>query len=196
MAVKYDKVLGALRESDSPSGTVSGTNTGDETAVRIAAINHSAAEKTALLDADEITGQNSATSFSLIRTTWANVKAFLKSYFDTLYSPIISKTYHVFLTQVTTGAPSASVLEDTVTSVVLARSSTGTYTATKTGAFTSGKTTPGTSVVATHDNAGNKITAEWTSANVITIKTYAAADTTVLADSVLSATEFKIQIFN
>jgi hypothetical protein len=66
--------------------TISGSNTGDETATRIAAINHGAAEKTTLIDADEITGQNSANSFSLIRTTWTNVKAFLKTYFDTLYT--------------------------------------------------------------------------------------------------------------
>jgi len=193
MDVKYDAILGALREQD--AGTSTGTNTGDETATRIAAINHGASAKITLLDADEVTGQNSATSFSLIRTTWTNVKAFLKLYFDALYSPLACTTYHVFLTQVTTGAPSASTLQDTITGVVLARVSAGTYTCTKAGAFTSGKTTPGTAVVATFDNAGNKITAEWTSANVITIKTYAAADTTTLADSVLNATEFKIQVF-
>jgi len=66
----------------------SGTNTGDETATRIAVINHGSTEKTILLDADEITGQNSANSFSLIRTTWANVKSFLKTYFDTIYASI------------------------------------------------------------------------------------------------------------
>ena len=69
------------------SGSSSGTNTGDETAARIAAINHGATEKTSLVDADEITGQDSAASWGLIRTTWTNVKAFLKTYFDTLYVP-------------------------------------------------------------------------------------------------------------
>lgn len=64
----------------------SGVNTGDETASSIAAINHGAAAKTTLVDADEITGQDSADSFSLIRTTWVNVKAFLKTYTDTLYA--------------------------------------------------------------------------------------------------------------
>jgi hypothetical protein len=37
------------------------------------------------VDADEVTGQDSANAFSLIRTTWANIKAFLKTYFDTIY---------------------------------------------------------------------------------------------------------------
>lgn len=71
---------------------LSGTNTGDETATRIASINHGATEKTSLVDADEITGQDSANSFSLIRTTWTNVKAFLKTYFDTLYVPLLRTT--------------------------------------------------------------------------------------------------------
>ena len=43
-------------------------------------------EKTSLVDADEVTGNNSANAFSQIRTTWTNVKAFLKTYFDTLYA--------------------------------------------------------------------------------------------------------------
>ena len=43
--------------------------------------------KTTLVDADEVTGNDSASLFSQIRTTWANIKVFLKTYFDTLYEP-------------------------------------------------------------------------------------------------------------
>lgn len=69
-----------------PVSNLTGTNTGDETATTIATINHGATVKTTLVDADEVTGQNSANSFSLIRTTWTNVKVFLKTYFDSLYA--------------------------------------------------------------------------------------------------------------
>lgn len=71
--------------SPAETTTFSGANTWDETAARIATINHWTSAKTSLVDADEITGQDSAASFWLIRTTWTNVKVFLKTYFDTLY---------------------------------------------------------------------------------------------------------------
>lgn len=46
--------------------------------------------KTSLVDADEVTGNDSAASFGQIKTTWTNVKAFLKTYFDSLYATIAS----------------------------------------------------------------------------------------------------------
>jgi len=58
-----------------------------ETATTIAAINHGATAKTVLVDADEVTGQNSATSFSLIRTVWSDVWTYIKSKADTYYQP-------------------------------------------------------------------------------------------------------------
>ena len=68
------------------SGTVtgsnlSGTNTGDETGARIATLLHASSAKTTLVDADEVSGTDSAASFGLIRTTWANVRTYLLSYF-------------------------------------------------------------------------------------------------------------------
>lgn len=66
---------------------LSGTNTGDETGARVATLLHAASAKVTLVDADEVNGTDSAASFGLIRTTWINVKAFLKTYFDTLYAP-------------------------------------------------------------------------------------------------------------
>lgn len=60
---------------------ITGTNTGDETGARIATLLHAASAKTTLVDADEVNGTDSAASFGLIRTTWANVRAYLLSYF-------------------------------------------------------------------------------------------------------------------
>ena len=75
----------ALARLATTSGTNSGTNTGDETGPRIATLTHAASLKSAIIDADEVTGNDSAAAFGLIRTTWASVKAFLKTYFDTIY---------------------------------------------------------------------------------------------------------------
>jgi len=60
---------------------ITGTNTGDETGARIATLLHASSAKTTLVDADEVNGTDSAASFGLIRTTWANVRAYLLSYF-------------------------------------------------------------------------------------------------------------------
>ena len=79
---------GTVAMTSDITGTNSGTNTGDETAARIATVNHGTSAKSALVNADEITGQDSAASFGLIRTTWTDVKAFLRTYFDTLYQAI------------------------------------------------------------------------------------------------------------
>jgi hypothetical protein len=62
----------------------SGTNTGDQDLSGLAPLRPTAT-KTNLVDADEITGNNSAATFGQIKTTWANVKTFLKTYFDGLY---------------------------------------------------------------------------------------------------------------
>lgn len=55
-------------------------------AVNVASSIHGATLGTTPVDADEIAYLNSASSFSLVRITWINVKAFLKTYFDTIYT--------------------------------------------------------------------------------------------------------------
>lgn len=67
------------------SGTSSGTNTGDETAASIGTLIAGATAKATPVDADSLGLSDSAGSNVLKKTTWANVKATLKTYFDTLY---------------------------------------------------------------------------------------------------------------
>lgn len=55
-------------------------------AVNIASSIHGASLSTLPLDADEVAFLNSDNSFSLLRITWTNIKAFLKTYFDTIYT--------------------------------------------------------------------------------------------------------------
>ena len=106
-------------------GDTSGANSGDETDASIATINHAVSEKSAIVDADEVTGSDSADSFSLIRTTWTSVKAFLKTYFDTLYEDELDNSaglkaalsdelnggsYAVFATSFATGASDNGII--------------------------------------------------------------------------------------
>lgn len=112
----------------------------------------------------------------------------------TINDLVPSKRYHVFISQTGTNAPTTIIISDSITPT-LAYSAVGTYTVTKAGAFIEHKTTPNATGAIGYDLLGNKITAEWTSVNVITIKTYAAVDTTVLANDVLSELDFNIEIF-
>ncbi len=56
-------------------------------AVGVADSTHAAASKTTPVDADELPMADSASTFSIKKLTWANLKATLKTYFDTLYGP-------------------------------------------------------------------------------------------------------------
>lgn len=84
-----------------------GTNTGDETAASIATIEHAATTKVAMVNADEMNLLDSAASFALKRFTFTDLKAFFKTYFDTLYAaltqPVVAAIFYP-------GAPTASAL--------------------------------------------------------------------------------------
>lgn len=57
-----------------------------ETPTTLAALVHAASSKATPIDADEIVAADSAASFGLKKFTWVNIKATLKTYFDTLYT--------------------------------------------------------------------------------------------------------------
>jgi hypothetical protein len=103
------------------------------------------------------------------------------------------KAYRALVTQSSGTAPTATVLENSLGgTVVWARSSTGTYTATLTGAFTSTKTfimQPGeTGTIAAIKN----VLAVRTSDNVVTVTTGAGG---TLEDSVLSSFPIEILVY-
>jgi len=98
-----------------------------------------------------------------------------------------------FLTQTGTNAPVLTAIKDTLLGT-WARTAVGTYTLTKTGAFTANKTIPVDDIYL--DQSGNLFKINRTSADVITLLTYAAADTTVLADAVLSNRFINIEVFD
>jgi hypothetical protein len=67
---------------------VQGANSRKVTTTKvISEVTHSAAGKTTPVDADELPVVDTAASDVLKKLTWANVKATLKTYFDTLYAP-------------------------------------------------------------------------------------------------------------
>jgi hypothetical protein len=76
-------VTGAITGSN-----LSNTNTGDETGVTLGVLNAAAASKTTPIDADSFPIVDSAAANVIKRLTFTNLKAFLKTYFDTLYLPL------------------------------------------------------------------------------------------------------------
>lgn len=104
-----------------------------------------------------------------------------------------NKYYSVLLSQSGTNAPTVKDLDNTLGRAAWERTGVGVYTLTKVGAFKEDKTIPIRDVYVDID--GNKMTMERTSWDVMTLKTYAAADDTVLADSVLSNQLIHIEVF-
>lgn len=102
--------------------------------------------------------------------------------------------YTALLTQSSTTAPTATVLVDNITGITFNRTEAGTFTVVSNGAFIEGKTVPNKDSYTDID--GNYITVEWTDVNTLTLKTYAAADTSVLADGVLTNQFFNIEVYN
>lgn len=117
--------------------------------------------------------------------------------FKRKYAPY--REYVAGIVQTGTAAPVVTVKADNLlrnlspAAPVAARTGVGVYTVTKAGLFTSGKTT------AFVRNSSTRSTVERTSADALTIRTF-AADGTTAADAVLGAggllTDLVIQIFD
>lgn len=103
------------------------------------------------------------------------------------------KTYRALLSQSSTSAPTGTVLENSLGgAVTLARSGTGVYTLTRTGAFTSAKTFIMVSGTAGSIATRSDVIAVRTSDNVVTVSTGTAG---VAADSILSNASIEILVY-
>jgi hypothetical protein len=91
----------------------------DDGASIVAAEIHAATGKTTPVDADELGIADSAASFALKKLTWANLKATLKTYFDTLYPAETASTLGATINGASAATPNNTDLVATVdTSVV------------------------------------------------------------------------------
>lgn len=104
------------------------------------------------------------------------------------------KVFTGYVTQTSANTPTVVVLEDTIGNLLWKYEAVGTYSITKQGAFLATKTVPNKAEAYT-DADGNLMTLERTDDNRLTLKTYAAADTTVLADGVLTNQYIHFEIF-
>ncbi|ESX17881.1 hypothetical protein X766_15915 [Mesorhizobium sp. LSJC255A00] len=85
-----------LTADDTPDGTTNKAFTAAEktklagiaTGANVTATAINATNKGAIVDADRVAGSDSAASFGVVYATWTQVKAFLKTYFDTLYQAV------------------------------------------------------------------------------------------------------------
>ena len=73
-------------EEKTKLGSISGSNTGDETATTIGTLINGAGEKETPIDADMVGLMDSEASNVIKKLSWSNIKATLKTYFDTLYA--------------------------------------------------------------------------------------------------------------
>jgi hypothetical protein len=110
----FDGITGKLIKD---SGlTLSGTNTGNETTTTIGALVNGATDKATPVDADYVGLMDSAASNVLKKLSWANLKATLKTYFDTLYGNVTT-TGTQTLTNKTLTNPTVTGYTETVYSL-------------------------------------------------------------------------------
>lgn len=101
------------------------------------------------------------------------------------------KVYTALLTQSGTSAPTATVLENTIGSIVWSRTSTGYYKATLTGAFTVNKT----AVIVGSEDPSYTYGSRRITADEVLLRTYNIS-TASFADDILYETTFEIRVYN
>jgi hypothetical protein len=103
------------------------------------------------------------------------------------------KEFTAFVSQTSTDVPTAIVLKNDIGSITFSRISVGIYRILSAGLFTADKTSPIDDIM--QDQLGNLYTMTWIDSSTIELRTYAAADITVLADGVLNKRYINIALF-
>ncbi|HOJ04092.1 MAG TPA: hypothetical protein PK916_08815 [Bacteroidota bacterium] len=103
------------------------------------------------------------------------------------------KVYRAFLTQTGTSAPTATILENSLGTIVWARADTGTYTATLSNAFTANKTWAENKIISASTGAVYDIVR--TSASVMTVTTRQMPGAAARKDALLSSTVLEIRVY-
>lgn len=109
--------------------------------------------------------------------------------------PVIGyKEYHAFVSQVATADPVCIVLKNNIGSITATRVGVGTYNFTSSALFTVDKTAPIDDIMM--DQLGNMFTLNRLNDSTIQLKTYAAADLTILADDILVKRYINFLVFD
>jgi hypothetical protein len=112
-----------------PEGATNLYYTNARADARVAAGTHAATSKTTPVDADELAVADSAASFGLAKLTWGNLKAAIKSYYDSVTSTMTNKTLtSPILTTPALGTPASGILTN-CTGLPIAGGGTGASTA-------------------------------------------------------------------
>lgn len=110
-----------------------------------------------------------------------------------LLASTISQSYIAYVSQSGTNAPTTVEVLNQIGEPVWSRVGTGTYRLTLAGAFPAGKSCPIDDCMM--DQLGNFYTLNRIDADVMELKTYAAANITALSDNVLSSRYIAIEIY-
>jgi hypothetical protein len=105
----------------------------------------------------------------------------------------VKYSYTAFISHAGTDAPTAIVVENGIGEVVWSYVSAGVYHLTLVGAFVSGKTAPIDDIMM--DQIGNVYTLNRISADIMELKSYAAANLSVTANGVLSSRYINIEVY-